>query len=128
MTAPPVEVLRMVNPAPVIHPWAQYVLWAGAFVAAIAVIWAKVFRPMMNLVSAAAVLQEIVKQFRTDSGSSLRDAVNRLEEAAKAAAAALTRLDDRLYDLQKVQAQSIAASCPLKENRGIQAHIDKEGG
>ena len=128
MTAPPVEVLRMVNPAPVIHPWVQYVLWAAAFVAAIAVIWAKVFRPMMNLVSAAAVLQEIVKQFRTDSGSSLRDVVNRLEESAKVAAAALARLDDRLYDLQKVQAQSIAASCPLKDACGLEAHVNKQGG
>lgn len=31
------------------------------------------------------VLDEIVAQFRTDSGSSLRDAVNRIEEASKAA-------------------------------------------
>ena len=83
--------------------WGQFILGAGAVVTAIGVLWSKVFRPGMRAASAAeemlpllknltavfrdspdafAVLHDIAGQFRTDSGSSLRDVVNRLEASA----------------------------------------------
>lgn len=83
--------------------WAQVLIAAAAVVTAIGVLWSKVLRPGMKAASAAEemlpllrdltrvfrgtpgvfeVLDQIVAQFRTDSGSSLRDVVNRLEVAA----------------------------------------------
>lgn len=90
--------------------WIQYTLYAAAFVTALGVllgvplvIWRKVLKPGAKLISitekmlpllqelttefsgtphAFAVLDDIVAQFRTDSGSSLRDVVNRLETTA----------------------------------------------
>ena len=84
--------------------WLQYILWAAALVTAIALIWAKVIRPLATLISLTTellplmkkfvevfrdspdsfrVLDEIAAQFKTDSGSSLRDVVDRLDKAAK---------------------------------------------
>jgi hypothetical protein len=89
--------------------WAQYIIGASALVLAIGVLWSKVVRPLARMVSLAEemlpllarltevfkdnpnafrVLGEIVSQFGTNSGSSLRDVVNRLETAAQASAAA----------------------------------------
>ena len=83
--------------------WGQVILGASAIVTAIGILWSRVFRPGMRAASAAeemlpllreltkvfrdspdsfTVLHEIAGQFRTDSGSSLRDVVNRLEAAA----------------------------------------------
>lgn len=85
--------------------WAQILLSIAAIVTALGVIWTKVVRPLLRFSHSAeemipmlraltltfrdtpnafAVLDEIVAQFRTDSGSSLRDVVNRLEDAARA--------------------------------------------
>lgn len=88
--------------------WIAYILGAAALVTALGVLWKKVLRPVGKFVvqfvvaiqemlpllqeltsvfrdtpHAFKVLDEIVAQFRTDSGSSLRDAVNRLEEQAE---------------------------------------------
>lgn len=90
--------------------WAQIIIGAAAVLAAIGVIWTKLLRPLGIFIykfvlvqreilpllqrfaevfkdnpNAFKVLDEIVAQFRTDSGSSLRDVVNRIEEAGKAA-------------------------------------------
>jgi hypothetical protein len=84
-------------------PWAQYIIGASLLVPAAGVLWARLLRPLIRLHSDMEeavpvmrdlveqlggtpdvfdVLAEIASQFRTDSGSSLRDVVNRLEEAA----------------------------------------------
>lgn len=83
--------------------WIQYILAAAALLAAIGVIWTKGIKPLFDALKlsqemlpllkqltiefkdtpqAFKVLDEIVGQFRTDSGSSLRDVVDRLEAAA----------------------------------------------
>lgn len=83
--------------------WAQLLIGVAAVVIASGVIWAKVLLPGARLVSlldnllpllrdlnthigesphSFEILSEIVAQFRTDSGSSLRDAVDRLEKTA----------------------------------------------
>lgn len=84
--------------------WTQYILGIAGLLIAIGVIWTKALRPAARFVSMAEemlplmknltkafkdtpqafeVLDEIVEQFRTDSGSSLKDQVNRLESAAE---------------------------------------------
>lgn len=84
--------------------WAGYLLAFAAIVTAVSVIWTKAIKPVARLIAstdkmlpllqsltevfkdtphAFEILDEIVRQFRTDSGSSLRDVVNRLEDAAK---------------------------------------------
>lgn len=83
--------------------WVQIIIAAAAVVTAIGILWTKVLKPgaqMVVLLTELApilkdlhatfqgkppvfdVLNEIAVQFRTDSGSSLRDVVNRLEAAA----------------------------------------------
>lgn len=85
--------------------WLQWVIGIGAGVTALAAIFKYVVRPLLkfgvaaeemtpilldltetfrNTPHAFAVLDEIVAQVRTDSGSSLLDIVKRLEEAAVA--------------------------------------------
>lgn len=75
---------------------------------AIAVIWKRLVGPLIQFVLVAqdltrelkdtpeafAILREIIAQFRTDSGSSLRDVVNRLETAAEASALAINTLTE----------------------------------
>lgn len=84
--------------------WTQLILGIAALIVAVGVIWTKGIRPMVRFISKAEemvpllvklnealgktpeafeVLDEIVAQFRTDSGSSLKDQVNRLETAAE---------------------------------------------
>jgi hypothetical protein len=83
--------------------WVQWLIGAAAVVTACGVLWTKAVRPMARLIAAAdemlpllrdltrylkdspdafKILGEIVAEFRTDSGSSLRDVVNRLDRAA----------------------------------------------
>lgn len=89
--------------------WAQWALGIAAVLTAASTIWRLFLKPMASLISLQEaalpllrdivrvfgnnpnvfdVLSEIAKEFRTDSGSSLRDVVNRLEHAATANTAA----------------------------------------
>lgn len=82
----------------------QVILAAGAAMVTVAALWRKVLRPIVRFLATAdqllpllvdlqaqlggtpgafTILKEIVGQLRTDSGSSLRDIVNRLDEAAR---------------------------------------------
>jgi len=84
--------------------WVQYILWAAALATAVTFLWARVVRPLATLIALISeltplmkefvrvfkdspnsfkVLDEIAAQFKTDSGSSLRDVVDRLDDAAK---------------------------------------------
>lgn len=92
--------------------WIAYILGAAALVTALGVLWKKVVQPALNFVvafvvaeremlpllqeltevfkdtpHAFAVLDELVSQVRTNDGSSLRDAINRIEAASDKAAA-----------------------------------------
>lgn len=83
--------------------WVQWIIGAGACVGAITVIWTKLIKPLAKLVAytqelvpllaelnkqfkdnpdAFSVLEEIAAQFKADSGTTLRDIVNRIEAAA----------------------------------------------
>lgn len=88
---------------PVMPHWAQYFILASLLIGALAVIWTKFVHPLSKLIVFLSqilpmlqdflekdkkdpdyqeVLFEIAKQFKTDSGSSLRDVINRLEQAS----------------------------------------------
>lgn len=83
--------------------WMTILIGAAAVVTAVGVLWTKVLRPAGRAIGQAermvpllqdlttqladvpdsfAILKQIIAQFRTDSGSSLRDVVNRIEKAA----------------------------------------------
>lgn len=83
--------------------WLQWILGTGAVIGALAVIWTKFLRPLGKLIAYMhqmlpllstlteqfkddpdylSVLSEIAAQFKADSGSTLRDVVNRLEASA----------------------------------------------
>jgi hypothetical protein len=87
-----------------IPQWLQILLWASAGVLAVATIWKKLLRPLAHLVTtlddltpllkelhkqlgetpqAWSILREIVAQVRSDSGSTLKDMVTELRDAAK---------------------------------------------
>lgn len=84
--------------------WAQIIIGIAAIIVACGIIWTKVLKPVAHLVAlmdkalpllkemtvqfedaphAFKILEEIVTEFRTNSGSSLKDVVNSLSEAAK---------------------------------------------
>lgn len=84
--------------------WIQILIGAAATVVAAGIIWKKIIQPIAKLITlldvvlplledlaehfkdqpnAFEILSEIVKEFRTDSGTTLRDVVNRLEVSAK---------------------------------------------
>lgn len=86
--------------------WLQWIIGIGAGVGALAVIWTKLLRPLGELIAYLhdalplnrelvelfkdnqnylPVLKDIAGQFKADSGSTLRDVVNRLEVAANEA-------------------------------------------
>lgn len=84
--------------------WGQIIVGSAAIVAAIGVLWSKVLKPLLQVhhemvetlpvireaveamkdaPGSFLVLQQIAAQFRTDSGSSLRDVADRLETAVE---------------------------------------------
>lgn len=83
--------------------WGQYILGLAAILTALTVIWKYLLKPTLQFYGTAEkgvplvrklvetfesnpeafdVLEKIAAEFRTDSGSSLKDQINRLEEAA----------------------------------------------
>lgn len=115
--------------------WAQIILTAAALVTAVHVIWTRLLKPlvvvrdemkesvpvmreavvaMKDAPGTFLVLQEIASQFRTDSGSSLRDVVNRLETALQVLkvadeAARVLSVQDRAKLQAIIDAAAIAA-------------------
>jgi hypothetical protein len=88
--------------------WFQVILASAALVTALGVLWKKVLKPILRAIHLAEemlpllktltaefkdtphafkILDQIIGEFRTDSGSSLRDVVDRLESAAQENAA-----------------------------------------
>jgi hypothetical protein len=96
--------------------WAQAVLTAAAVVTAAGVLWSKVFRPLVRAAATGEVmlpilqeltvkfrdvpgifdvLKDMAGQFRTDSGSSLRDVVNALEASLSEVQATIEKAEHR---------------------------------
>jgi hypothetical protein len=84
--------------------WVTFILGGSALLLAVGVIWNKLVKPLAKMIAlsekmlpllavltevfkdnpnALKVLYEIADQFKADSGSTLRDVVNRLEAAAR---------------------------------------------
>lgn len=83
-------------------PWVSLIIAASALLTAVAIVWRLLVKPMFRLIKTGeqviplmnnlidamsetktpfSVLDDIIAQFRTNSGSSLKDAINRLEAA-----------------------------------------------
>lgn len=107
--------------------WAQVIVSISILVVAVGVLWKKVLKPMAKLVAlldkslpvlkelvirfedqphAFKILNEVAAQFRTDSGSSLRDVVNRLEQAANENKSSAIRLGVNLEGERKLAEQN----------------------
>lgn len=97
--------------------WAAIVVGVAAVITALTVIWAKAIRPGAKVISQGEailplvlkltaefkdapemlkVLRQMASQFQTDSGSSLRDVVNRLEMAAEKNAMVAEKLAEQV--------------------------------
>lgn len=93
--------------------WTQYIIGIAALLVAIGVIWKKFLSPAARLVTTLEkalplmtvlveefkdvphifkILKEIVAQVRTDSGSTLKDTVNRIDQLSQTAAQAAEAL------------------------------------
>lgn len=89
---------------PLMPTWLQWLVWIAGGVTGAGIIWTKFIRPVSRFIArieamcpllveltdhlkgspqSFQILKEVIAQFRTDSGSSLRDVVDRLEKAAK---------------------------------------------
>jgi len=101
-------------------PWAIVIVSLATVLVAMVTLWQKAIKPMALTIAEAnnavpvmralvdafsgdpnvlAVLQQIAAQFRTDSGSSLRDVVNSLAEAAEANRVSNEQLSKLLKEL-----------------------------
>lgn len=123
--------------------WVQVIVGSAATVTALGVIYRKVAKPIFNVAqdavivapimrelieafggnpNALVVLATIAKEFRTDSGSTLRDVVNKLTESADAAATSMEAArqlasDDRI---------SLARVIVLLDILGVKADMSAE--
>lgn len=75
--------------------WAQIVVGAAGLAVAFGILWSKVVLPAAKLITDAQemlpllkdlpILRQIIAEFRTNSGSSLRDVIDRIEQMANKA-------------------------------------------
>lgn len=127
--------------------WTQYILIAAALVTAISVLWVKLIRPLAKLITITSqvlplleiitatfkdnpdafnVLADIAAEFRTNDGSSLKDAVDRIEAASEAAR--LVALDAKTAaDELKigVEARKLMAEQDRKDWREVLLKLDR---
>lgn len=66
-----------------IPSWIAWLLLSATVMGAVTTIWSKIGRPIGRGAKTLRVVNEIASQFRTDSGSSLRDVVNKIHLAAE---------------------------------------------
>lgn len=123
--------------------WVQYVIGVAAGATAFGTIWRLLIKPLADLIStmheltpllknmAGAfartpnpfdVLEEIISEFRTDSGSSLRDAIDKLTE--QVALAKKVGLADRLASDTQAADQAITSETARKLSIDDRAKID----
>jgi hypothetical protein len=90
-------------------PVVDWIIYVGAAVSALTVIWRKMLRPLArwynSVASYGSVLEDIAKQFKSDSGSTLKDNLNRLEVAATKSLQAIAAADLRAVEEAKTLAR-----------------------
>lgn len=86
----------------------DWLVYMGAAVGAAALIWRTVVRPTMRTFSKideyGPVLTEIARQFKSDSGSTLKDIITRIEKVANANLEAIKAIEA----WNKVEAATLA--------------------
>jgi methyl-accepting chemotaxis protein len=128
-------------------PWAQVVISVTAVIGAVAYLWKTVLKPGARLIStmdkllpvaielteqfhdapeAFVTLREIAQQFKADSGTSLRDVINRLERSADDNRAAVKTLEANIETARQLAEQDRAHLAAViakldKANAGIEA-------
>ena len=127
--------------------WATYIVIAAAVVTASSVLWIKLIRPLANLITmvgkllplltvltdtfkdnpdAFKVLADIAAEFRTNDGSSLKDAVDRIERAAIAAAGVAEAARLAADELKVgVEARRLMAEQDRKQMQDLMLKLDR---
>lgn len=119
--------------------WGQVILAMSSIIIAVGVIWTRLLRPAVKLMSTAerilpvvselteqfhnapeafSVLADIAAQFHTDSGTTLRDVVNRLEIAADQNQKLIKQVAEAMLEQQtaaKVLQQNVEVAKRLAE-------------
>jgi len=127
----------------------QFILWTAAGISALGVIYYKGVRPLANFIAAVEeavpvlktiseklndpnlvdVIVAMAKQFQTNSGSSLRDVVNRLEVASVEAShlSEILRVTmEGSRQLQESERAQVARLLVLLEHVQLQANTNTE--
>lgn len=115
--------------------WTQIVIGAAGLAIAFGILWSKVVLPAARLITDAQamlpllkdlpILREIIAEFRTDSGSSLRDVIDRIERQsleAQAMAQALAVDAEVIRRLAETDRQQLATIV----RAGIRAELGAE--
>lgn len=121
--------------------WVNLVLAASALLTSFGVMWRIVIRPTARLIALGnqmmplvvelvdsfhdvatpfPVLEEIIGQFRTDSGSSLRDVVDRLELSSKTA---VDMLNLHKTDMESRLAAMTTQMTEIKDEVVLERHV-----
>jgi hypothetical protein len=99
--------------------WLDWIIAAGAVIGAVGVIWRKVLRPMTRgavlLEQVLPVLVDIGHEFKPNSGETLKDSLNRIEEN-------LATLHTYAHETRHLQAGQIAGLAKFDE--GITRKLD----
>lgn len=137
--------------APDMPAWLQWIVWAAAGVTAIGLLWqkavhpavtayveAQVTRPVIRAIvgefkddlNHIAVLDEIAAQFKTNAGSSLKDAINRLESTASTSAAAVIeqKIENEATRSQMAQLRVLVDRLTAQVDLGLMSNIRLEQG
>lgn len=135
----------------VLPAWAQIILGLAAVVTALGVLWTKVLKPGAKLISTTeemlpllrnltivfrntpdsfAVLHDIAAQFRTNSGSSLRDLLNRVEATALESRAMLETAARELRESDSILRVGVETARQLADqdretNRQLMLQVDR---
>ncbi len=74
---------------------------------------AKILDRLNDLMPVVPVISEMARQFRTDSGSSLRDEINKITEAARQAQLAASLLKETVDNIRATQQGGVTLSTTI---------------
>lgn len=86
-------------------PSIEFLLALSAVILALTTVWTKGVRPVVRILilaeKAVPLIEELVKQFRPNGGSSLGDTIRSIEESITTTAAAVAKNTERIEEMEK---------------------------
>lgn len=108
--------------------WIAWLVSIATGLGAIAVIWkfiTKASAIVNDFSNYGSVLKEIAKEFKSNSGSTLKDSIDRIEKAAEAAQVSATTAKEMADILEKTLREHIVATKTRDEMRAATAAQDR---